>query len=287
VKLARLVIRRTTARAGLTLVAFVLLLALYGLYVDPYPQRAFPCLYTCSSLPPLVNIAHPFGTYATGQDVFSEVAHGAPVDLTIGFEATAVAFVIGTLVGLLAGTGRWIVQDILLAITQIVLLLPSFAIVVWAYRTYDNTNLFLSPLLTNDLALLLGVFAWPPIALVVRNAVKSLQQEEFVLAARALGAGPTRVVFRHILPNVFTSVLSITTVVFAANITAESLFAFLGLVNRQSDVVTWGFLLWEGYKDIFGAWWIAFFPGLMIVITVLGFSLVGDAIAETLNPKLA
>ncbi len=287
VGLARMVLRRTTARVGLALLAFILTLTLYGLFLDPYAPRAFPCYATCSSLPPFVNLAHVFGTYPTGQDVFSEVAHGALVDLTIGFEATAVAVLIGTLAGLLAGSGRWIVRDILLAFIQIVLLLPSFAVVVWIYRTYDNTNLFLSPLLTNYLALLLGLFAWPPIAIVVSNSVKTLQQEEFVTAARALGAGKTRVVFRHIFPNVISSILSIAGVVFAANITAESLFAFLGLVNHQSDVVTWGFLLWEGDKHLFGSWWIAFFPGLMIFITVLGFSLIGDAIAETLNPKVA
>jgi peptide/nickel transport system permease protein len=287
VKLAKMVLRRTTARVGLALSAFILILTLYGLFLDPYAPRAFPCYATCGNLPPFVNLAHLFGTYPTGQDVFSEVAHGAIVDLTIGFEATAVALLIGTLAGLLAGSGMWVVRDILLASIQIVLLLPSFVVVVWIYRTYDNTNLFLSPLLTNYLALLLGLFAWPPIAIVVSNSVKTLQQQEFVAAARALGAGKIRVVFRHIFPNVTSSILSIAGVVFAANITAESLFAFLGLVNKQSDVVTWGFLLWEGDLHLFGSWWIAFFPGLMIFITVLGFSLIGDAIAETMNPKVA
>ena len=286
VSLARIVLRRTTAKTGLALIAFIILLTLYGLYLDPYAPRAFPCLFSCPSLPPLANLAHPFGTYATGQDVFSEVAHGAPIDLAIGFEATAVAVLIGTVVGLLAGSGKWIVRDLLLAFIQIVLLLPAFAIVVWVYRTYGNTELFLSPLLTGYLALLLGLFAWPPVALVVRNAVESLQQAEFVTAARALGAGQMRVIFRHILPNIITSVVSIASIVFAANVTAESLFAYLGLIEPSSDVVTWGFLLWEGDRVLFGQWWVAFFPGLMIVITVLGFALLGDAISETLNPKI-
>ncbi len=287
VGLARMIFRKTTAKVGMALIAYILLLTLYGLFLDPYPTRAFPCLSTCSGLPPFVDVAHPFGTYATGQDVLSEVAHGAPVSLTIGMEATAVAVLVGTLVGLLAGSGKWVVQDALLAFIQMVLLLPSFAIVVWIYRTYGNTNLFLSPLQTSFLALLLGLLSWPPIALVVRNAVKSVQQDEYVMAARALGASPMRVIFRHVLPNVATSILAIAGVVFAANVTAESLFAFLGLVIPYSDVVTWGFLLWEGNGLLFTEWWVALFPGLMIVVTVLGFSLVGDAISETLNPRIA
>jgi ABC-type dipeptide/oligopeptide/nickel transport system permease subunit len=178
-----------------------------------------------------------------------------------------------------------VVQDISLAFIQIVLLLPSFAIVVWVYRTYGNTELFTSPLLTNYLALLLGLFAWPPIALVVRNSAKTLQQAEFVVAARGLGASTRGIVVKHILPNITTSILSITSIVFAACITAEALFTYLGLVDYTSDVVTWGFLFGEGDRLLFGQWWVSFFPGVMIVVTVLGFSLLGDAISETLNPK--
>lgn len=282
----RLIIRRRSAKIGLVLISFVLLLTLYGATVDPYPPRAFPCLGSCSGLPPFVSFAHPFGTYPTGQDVLSEVAHGAPVDLVIGFGATAVAVLIGTLVGALAGYGKGSSEDLLLALVQVVLLLPSFAIVVWFYRAYGDTDLFLSPLLTNYLMLLLGAFAWPPVALVVRNSVLTVKQEEFVTSARALGAGVRHQLFRHVIPNVSTSVLSIATVVFAANITAESLFAYLGLVNRTSDVITWGFLLWEGNRLLIGYWWISFFPGFMIIVTVLGFSLLGDAISETMNPRL-
>jgi ABC-type dipeptide/oligopeptide/nickel transport system permease subunit len=286
VSLTRMVLRRSTARVGLALIAFVLLLMIYGLFLDPYPVRAFPCLGTCSGLPPFVDLAHPFGTYPTGQDVFSEIAHGAPIDLGIALVATAVAVAIGTTVGLLAGYGRWFVRDTFLMLIQVVLLLPSFAIVVWVYRTYGNTDLFLSPLLTNYLAILLGLFAWPPIALVVRDAAKTLQQSEFVTAARGLGAGTRRVIVKHMLPNITTSILSIASIVFAANITAEALFTYLGLVDYTSDTVTWGFLLGEGNRYLFGAWWIAFFPGVMIIITVLGFSLLGDAISEALNPKV-
>ena len=284
--MTRRVLRRTTARIGLVLITFVVLLALYGLYLDPYAVRAFPCLFTCPSLPPFVNLAHPFGTYATGQDVFSEVAHGTPIDLTIGLLATAVAVLIGTTVGLLAGYGRWIVQDSLMAFIEIVMLLPSFAVIVWVYRAYGNSDIFLGPLQTNYLAFLLGLFAWPPIALVVRNTMKTVQQAEYVSAARALGAGTRIVILRHILPNITTSIISIASIVFAANITAESLFAYLGLVEPQSDVVTWGFLFWEGVRDLYGEWWVSLFPGIMIVVTVLGFSLIGDAISETLNPRV-
>ncbi len=278
--------RSRTAVTGLVLVFFPFALAVYGLTIDPYPARSFPCLGTCAGLPPFTTLSHPFGTYPTGQDVFSEVAHGAPSDLFIGFGATAVAVLIGTVLGMFSGYRKGLGRDALLSVFQVVLLLPSFVMVVWFYTTYGGSDIFASSLLTGYLALLLGVFAWPPIAFVVGNAVTTAMEEGFVEGARAVGAGRGRILFRHVLPNIATPLLSMASIVFAANITAESLFAYLGLVSPQSDTVTWGFLLWEGRSLLIGYWWISFFPGAMIVVTVLGFSLLADTLSEELSPKL-
>ncbi len=283
---SRLILRRRSAQVGLALLTFVLLLSLWGMTLDPYPPRAFPCLGVCGGLPPFADVNHLFGTYPSGQDVLSEVAHGAPIDLTIGFGATVISVAIGTSVGVIAGYGTGPSRDLVLTLIQIVLLLPSFAILVWFYRAYGGTDLFQGPLLTNYLMILLGAFSWPPVALVVRNSVAALNQEEFIDSSRALGASRRHVIFKHILPNIATPILAVATLIFAVNITAESLFTYLGLVNPQSDVVTWGFLIWEGSRVLLGYWWISFFPGLMIVVTVLGFNLLSDAISETLNPVL-
>jgi peptide/nickel transport system permease protein len=285
----RFVLRKRSGRVGLALILFVLVLAVYGLTFDPYGPRAEPCFATCAGLPPLASLGHPFGTFPTGEDVFSEVAHGAPIDLLVGFGATAVAVIIGTVVGVLAGYLRGLMRDLLLSFIQVVLLLPSFLLVVFFFTTHGDTNLFLDPLQTAYLALLLGAFSWPPIALVVRNAVMTLKEEDFITGVKALGAGNRHILFKHILPNLGAAIPSVAGIVLAVNITLESLLVYLGLIptlEHQALVVSWGFLLWEGTNLLLGYWWVSFFPGLMIVITVLGFNLIGDAIQEALSPRV-
>jgi peptide/nickel transport system permease protein len=271
---------------GIGFLGFVLLVAVYGELLDPYPVRAFPCLGICDSLAPFLQAGHIFGTYPTGQDVFSEVAHGASSDLLIGFGATAIALVAGLLIGVAAGFGGGGKGAALLGVTQLFLIMPSFVIVVWFYRSYGSTNLFAVPLNTVYLMALLGAFSWPPVAMVMRNEVIRTKAEEFVLGARSLGATSSRLMFRHIIPNVVTPLIGVVGVVFAANITAEALFTYLGLVNPSSDVVTWGFLIWEGQRYLTGEWWVSFFPGLMLVLTTVGVTLLGDVVSDELNPKL-
>lgn len=284
----RRVLASTSGKAGLAIFVFFLVLTIYGGTIDPYGPRAMPCYAACAGLPPFANMAHPFGTLPTGADVFSEVAHGTPIDLGVSFGATAVAVLIGVAIGVAAGYFGRIVNDILLSFTQVVLLLPSFLIIVFYFTTHGDTNLFVSPLDIGYFALLLGLFSWPPIALVVRNAVMTLTGEDFVESAKALGVGRTQMIRKHILPNVVASVTSVAGIVFAVNILAEALLVYLGLVpilEYQRLVTTWGFLLSEGINYIFGYWWISFFAGFMIALAVLGFALLGDAVAEALSPN--
>lgn len=278
-----------SGKLGAGLLLFVFALVAYGATLDPWGPRSFPCYAACSSLPPFTNLFHPFGTGPTGEDVFSEIAHGAGSDLLVGFLATGIALLVGALVGALAGYRRGALHDLLLSFTQIVLLVPSFVIVVWFYGINGDTNLFTSVSSTASLAVILGAFSWPPIALAVRNAVMTLREEEFVLASRALGAGGRRVVFRHVIPNVVAPMLSVTGIVFGVNITLEALMVFVGAVpslEHQMLVTTWGLLLQQGLNLLPGYWWVTFFPGLMIVITVLGFNLLVDSVSEAFSPNL-
>ena len=280
------VIRRKRAKAGIALLAFILSMAVYGAFFDPYPPRAFPCLGTCSNLPPFVSLAHVFGTNTYGQDIFSEVAHGAATDLYIGFGATLIALVVGILVGSFAGYWGGARGMVGLGFIQLFFLMPSFVIVVWFYRSFGSTSIGAVPFQTALLTILLGVFAWPPIAMVTRNEVIRTKEEEYVTGAKTLGAGSRRIVFRHVLPNVLTPLIGMLGVVFAANITAEALFAFLGLVDPSTSIVTWGFLIWEGERYLADQWWLSFFPGLMLVFTTVGVALLGDAVSDELNPRL-
>lgn len=288
-RLLKETLRTSSGKAGAGLLLFVVGVAVYGATLDPWGPGALPCYSACSSLPPLVNLSHPFGTGPTGADVFSEIAHGATSDLLVAFLATGVALLVGALVGTLAGYRRGALHDLLLSFTQIVLLLPSFVVVVWFYGINGDTNLFTSVSSTAFLGIILGAFSWPPIALAVRNAVMTLREEDFVLASRALGAGGRRVLFRHVVPNVVAPMLSVTGIVFGLNITVEALMVFVGAVpalEYQRLVTTWGFLLQEGLNLLPGYWWVSFFPGLMIVLSVLGFNLLADSVSEAFAPKM-
>ena len=283
---ARRILRRKRALVGTGLLAYVVWMAIYGLFLDPYPARAFPCLAVCSSLPPFTDIAHVFGTNSLGQDLFSEVAHGAAVDLYIGFGATLIAVTVGVVAGSASGYWGGARGRVTLGAIQLVFLMPTFVVIVWFYRSFGSSDLFAAPFQITYLMLLLGVFAWPPVAMVARNEVIRVKQEEFITGARVIGAGGRRVFFRHILPNMVTPVIGLLGVVFAANITAEALFAYLGLVDPTTNVVTWGFLIWEGQKALASQWWLSFFPGLMLVFTTVGVTLLGDVVSEETNPKL-
>ncbi len=285
-RLAKAVLRHPQAILGVGLLGFVFAVGTYGEFLDPYPVRAFPCLGVCGSLPPFVQVGHIFGTYPNGLDVFSEVAHGASTDLLIGFGATAIALAIGVLVGSAAGFGGGGKGAVMLGVTQLFLIMPTFVIVVWFYRSYGSTDLFAVHLNTVYLMALLGLFAWPPVAMVARNEVVRTKAEEFVVGARSIGATNSRLMFKHIIPNVVTPLIGVAGLVFAANITAEALFTYLGLVNPDSDVVTWGFLIWEGQRFLTAEWWVSFFPGLMLVFTTVGVTLLGDVVSDELNPKL-
>ncbi len=280
------ILRRKRAQAGIAFLGFVTWIAVYGWFLDPYPARAFPCLGVCGSLPPFADLGHVFGTNALGQDLFSEVAHGAGADLYIGFGATLIALAIGVSVGALSGYWGGRNGILVLGLIQLFFLMPTFVVMVWLYRSFGSTELFSVPFQTTYLMLLLGVFSWPPFAMVARNVAIRVKKEEFVLASRALGADSRRIILGHVFPNILTPLLGMLGVVFAANITAEALFAYLGLVDPTTNVVTWGFLIWEGQKSLATLWWLSFFPGLMLVLTTVGVTLLADTVSEELNPRL-
>jgi len=282
-------LRSHSGKVGAGLLLFVVGLAVYGATLDPWGARSFPCAAACSSLPPFVSLYHPLGTSPVGEDVFSEIAHGASSDLLVGFLATGIALLVGALVGALAGYRRGVVHDLLLSFTQIILLVPAFVIVVWYYGINGDTNLFTSISSTAFLAVILGAFSWPPIALAVRNAVITLREEEFISASRVLGADGKQILFRHVIPNVVAPMLSVTGIVFGVNITVEALMVFIGAVpslEYQQLVTTWGFQLQQGLNLLPGYWWVSFFPGLMIVISVLGVNLLIDSVSEAFTPKM-
>jgi peptide/nickel transport system permease protein len=263
------------ARAGLVIVCVFALVALLAPVVHHYDPR------TDSSLgerlkPP--SGEHLFGTDSLGRDILVRVVHAARVSLGLGVSSVVVAAAIGALLGLLAGyAGRGLdlvimfCMDILLAFPGTLLAIAIVAMI--------------GPGLRNSL-LAISTVAIPIYARIARGAVLELREHEFVTAARAIGGSASHVVLRHIFPNTLPPLIVQTTLAIAFAILEAAALGFLGL-GAQPPTPEWGAMLADSYKYFMsGAWWVFFFPGAAIMLSVLGFNLLGDGLRDALDPRL-
>jgi peptide/nickel transport system permease protein len=220
---------------------------------------------------------HLLGTDHLGRDLFSRVLHGARPALMVGSAAVLISGVLGLVAGLLSGYFGGRVDDGLMRLGDIQLAFPFILLAIAVIGV-------LGPSLP-VIIVVIGVSSWVIYARVVRGAVLSLREQEFVQAARALGGRDGRILARHILPNVVTPWLVVATLDMARVIVIESALSFLGL-GVQPPTPTWGGMLADGRVYISTAWWLATFPGLAILLAVLGINLLGDGLRDTLDPRL-
>ncbi|MBI3023978.1 MAG: ABC transporter permease [Thaumarchaeota archaeon] len=275
--------RNKVGVAGLAMVLFYIFTGVYGLFFAPYPVRSFQCLYEgCTSLPPFVDLAHPFGTEQSGIDIFSEILHGTINDLYVGVVATLISVGIGVLIGGLAGYRSGVSSSFLLGVTQAFLVIPILVLILLFARI--GQLLVAQGLGLTLITIILGVFGWPLIAYIVRGEILRIRELEFIQAERALGASNTRILFRHVLPNVLSPLIVYSSLLIAGNILTEVVVSFLGFGDPNTS--TWGLLLQEGFDKLRTTWWVSVFPGLAVVFCVLGFNLLGDGLSDALNPRL-
>ena len=223
------------------------------------------------------SVSHPLGTDQLGRDVLRRMIWGARISLKVGFVATGLAILIGTILGAVAGYyGKW-VDAVIMRAVDIMLCFPTFFLILAVIA-------FLEPSIWN-IMIVIGLTGWTGIARLVRADFSSLRQRDFVLAARSIGASDFRIIFRHILPNAMASVLVAATLGVAGAILTESALSFLG-IGVQPPTPSWGNILTAGKDNIDIAWWLSLYPGLAILITVLGYNLLGEGIRDSLDPRL-
>lgn len=267
--------RNRAALAGLALIVLLYIVALLAPWLAPFDPLAQHDIARTSYLAP--SAGHWMGTDKFGRDILSRIIFGARISLSIGFIATAISITIGTLIGAVAGYFGGKVDAVLMRFTDMVLAFPRLVLLIMIVALF-------SPSIT-VIILVLGLTQWPGTTRIVRGDVLSLREREYVQAARALGMGRARIILRHLVPNVLAPVIVTATLGIGNTIVMEASLSFLGL-GVQAPTPTWGSMVAEGRDNLLGAWWVATFPGLIIVAVVLAFNLVGDGLRDALDPRL-
>jgi peptide/nickel transport system permease protein len=225
---------------------------------------------------PFSNPDFPLGTDHSGRDIAAQIFHGARVSLAIGLEATVIAILIGILIGAVSGYYGGVIDDTLMRITEAFQILPNFLLLLVFVAVFGSQ--------LDTVTFAIGVVSWPPVARLTRAEFLSLRNREFVQAGRTLGMGDIRLIFREILPNALPPIIVYSSVILAIAILLESALAFLNL--SDPNIPSWGNLIGGGRAVLREQWYISAIPGLVILLTVLAVSLVGQGLNDALNPRL-
>ncbi len=221
------------------------------------------------------NLEHPLGTDDKGRDMLAMLVSGARVSLEVGFLATGIAILIGTLIGVASAYFGGLFDNILMRLTDVVMTFPFFLLLVLIVYMYGASMGFI--------ILAIGLTGWTGTARLVRSEVLSLRTMDFITASKALGASDRRIIFRHLVPNTLSSIIVITTLSIPGVILAESALSFIGLGDPA--VTSWGRVLNAGQDSLVTTWWVAVEPGIMLFLTVLAFNFLGDGLRDAFDPK--
>ncbi len=269
----RRALRHRLVMLGSAIILVLGLVALFGPWLAPYDPVGMD--FGARFAPP--SLAHPFGTDDFGRDIFSRILYGAAVSFRVAFIAVAISATVGVFLGAMAGFyGRWL-DEVVMRFMDILFAFPAvlLAITVMAILGRGIENAMIA----------IAIVYIPIFARVARGAVISVRGREFVTAARALGQGNTTIIFKHILPNALGPIIVQTSLSLAFAILAEAALSFFGL-GTQPPAPSWGRMLSEGRAFLRQAWWMGVFPGLAIMLAVMGFNFFGDGLRDLLDPRM-
>jgi peptide/nickel transport system permease protein len=265
--------RHRLAMIGGIIIATLVFLAIFGPYLTPYDPNAMD--FTARFSPP--SLVHPLGTDDFGRDTLSRILHGARVSLKVGIIAVSLAATVGTALGLVAGYAGRITDEIIMRAIDILFAFPAIllAIAIMAALGRGVGNAMIA----------IGIVYTPIFARITRGSVLTVREEDYIEAARALGAKDIHIMLRHILPNAIQPVIVETTLSLSFAILAEAALSFFGLGTQPPDP-SWGRMLSEGRGYLHQSSWMSIFPGLAIMLTVMGFNFLGDGLRDALDPRL-
>jgi peptide/nickel transport system permease protein len=267
--------RHPMATPGLAVLVFFATIALAAPLLAPYPPWLQLDIVQLQNLPP--SWLHPFGTDLYSRDVWSRLVYGARVSLGIGTLGMLLAVTLGALVGATAGYFRRSIDAVLMRLVDVGLAVPRIFVVLVVIALWDRLAVL-------PLVLLLGCTGWFPTSRLVRAEVLSLRERPFTDAARALGAGPWRVIFRHVLPNAAAPLIVSTALGIGNMMLLEAALSFLG-VGVQPPRPSWGNMIADGREQLATALWTSLFPGLAIAFVVMALNAVGDGARDALDPR--
>jgi peptide/nickel transport system permease protein len=267
--------RSSNARVGATVILLFVFIGIFIPVIMPYNPRIDSDLANRLQAPAATRL---FGTDDQGRDVFRRVLHGANISLRVGIIAVSLALVVGCAIGLSSGFFGGATDIIAMRFIEIMLAFPAtlLAIAIVATRGPGLNNTMLA----------IGVVQIPVYARLSRSVTLSIKERDYILAARCIGASSFRQIFRHVLPNSLSPIIVQGSLSIAQAILEAAALGFLGL-GAQPPTPEWGAMLADGYKYLtIGAWWVLLFPGLAIMLTVLGFNLLGDGLRDALDPQM-
>lgn len=267
--------RNKAAIAGMVIISVIILLAIFADVIANYDDVVIKVDMSNRLAPP--SFEHIFGTDELGRDLFARIIHGARISLSIGFLAEATALVIGLLLGSISGFYGGKVDNLIMRFMDIFMAIPSLLLAIAMVTAFGNGTVVL--------IIAIAITSAPSLSRIVRAQVMGIKEQEYVEAARALGAGDNTIISRYIMPNIMSPIIVQVALDIAGCIMTVSSLSYLGL-GVSPPAPEWGAILSTGQNYIRDAWNVTVFPGVMIILTVISLNLVGDGLRDALDPKM-